>query len=103
MVYMNGIQLLNCICEDTRFGILELLQKNKEMSVNELASKLKKDQPLISHHLKALKQCNIVKSKENGKMTMYSVSNKDIANLIDDITKASEKMAVCCSDMVCNC
>jgi ArsR family transcriptional regulator, arsenate/arsenite/antimonite-responsive transcriptional repressor len=83
--------------------MLEILQKNKEMSVNELAAKLKKDQPLVSHHLKALKQCNIVKSRENGKMTMYSVANKDIANLINDITKASEKMALCCSNTVCNC
>lgn len=103
MVDMKGIELLKCICEETRFGMLVLLQKNKEMSVNELTSKLKRDQPLISHHLKALKQCNIIKSRENGKMTMYSVSNKDIANLINDITKASEKMAMCCTDAACKC
>jgi ArsR family transcriptional regulator, arsenate/arsenite/antimonite-responsive transcriptional repressor len=103
MVYMNSIELLKCICEETRFSMLELLQKNKEMSVNDLASKLKRDQPLISHHLRALKQCNLVKSKENGKMTMYSVANKDIANLINDITKAGQKMAVCCSDAACSC
>lgn len=40
---MNGLTLLKCICEDTRFNILELLQKNKEMSVNELVLKLKKE------------------------------------------------------------
>ena len=26
---MNGVNLLKCICDDTRFEILELLQENK--------------------------------------------------------------------------
>ncbi len=100
---MNGLSLLKCICEDTRFNILELLQKNKEMSVNEIVLKLKKDQPLVSHHLKALRQCKIVNSKENGKSTMYFISNKEISNLIKEIVKAGEKIAVKCEDPICSC
>ena len=100
---MNGLTLLKCICEDTRFNILELLQKNKEMSVNELVLKLKKDQPLVSHHLKSLKQCKIVSSKENGKSTMYFISNKEISNLIKEIVKAGDKIAIKCEDPVCSC
>ncbi|HET8720352.1 MAG TPA: metalloregulator ArsR/SmtB family transcription factor [Candidatus Nitrosotenuis sp.] len=93
--------LLKCICEETRFNILEILQKNSEMSVNDLATKLKKDQPLISHHLRALKECNIVKSRENGKMTMYSIASKDLAKLVSDITKASERLVTCCESSTC--
>ena len=100
---MNGMTLLKCICEDTRFNILDLLQKNKEMSVNDLVLKLKKDQPLISHHLKALKQCKIVNSKENGKSTMYFISNKEISRLINDIVKTGEKMVTICEDPCCSC
>jgi len=100
---MNGLVLLKCICEDTRFNILELLQKNKEMSVNELVLKLKKDQPLISHHLRSLKQCKIVNSKENGKSTIYFISNKEISNLIKEIVKAGDKIAVKCEDPSCSC
>jgi ArsR family transcriptional regulator len=100
---MNGLVLLKCICEDTRFNILELLQKNKEMSVNELVLKLKKDQPLISHHLKSLRQCKIVNSKESGKSTIYFISNKEISNLIKKIVKAGDKIAVKCEDPSCSC
>jgi DNA-binding transcriptional ArsR family regulator len=100
---MNGLTLLKCICEETRFNILELLQKNKEMSVNDLVSRLKKDQPLVSHHLKALKQCKIVNSEENGKSTMYFISNKEISRLISDIVKTGEKIAVICEDPSCSC
>ena len=100
---MNGLTLLKCICEDTRFNILELLQENKGMSVNELVLKLKKDQPLVSHHLKSLKQCKIVSSKESGKSTMYFISNKEISNLIKEIVKAGDKIAVKCEDPLCRC
>ena len=100
---MNGLDLLKCICEHTRFNILELLQKNKEMSVNELVLKLKKDQPLVSHHLKSLRQCKIVNSKENGKSTIYFISNKEISNLIKEIVKAGDKIAVKCEEPSCSC
>ena len=100
---MNGLVLLKCICEDTRFNILELLQKNKEMSVNELVLKLKKDQPLVSHHLKSLRRCKIVNSKESGKSTIYFISNKEISNLIKEIVKAGDKIAVKCEDPSCSC
>ncbi|CAE6492893.1 MAG: metalloregulator ArsR/SmtB family transcription factor [Candidatus Nitrosotenuis sp.] len=99
---MNGITLLKCICEETRFNILELLQKNNEMSVNDLVMKLKKDQPLVSHHLRLLKECGIVTASERGKMTMYAIANKDISRMISDIVKTSEKMAtVCCETPGC--
>jgi DNA-binding transcriptional ArsR family regulator len=98
---MNGIVFLKCICDETRFKMLGLLQKNKELCVNDLVSVLKKDQPLISHHLKSLKQCGMIRSRENGKMTMYSIANKEISRLIHDITMASEKIAVICKDPAC--
>ena len=68
---MNGAALLKCICDETRFEILELLQKDDELCVNDFVEELKKDQPLVSHHLKTLKQCGIVKSRNEGKKTMY--------------------------------
>lgn len=100
---MNGLTLLKCICEDTRFNILELLQKNKEMSVNDIVLEIKKDQPLVSHHLRSLKQCKIISSKENGKSTMYFISNREISNLIKEIVKAGNKIAIKCEDPMCSC
>lgn len=98
---MNATLLLKCICEDTRFSILELLQKNNEMSVNDLVAKLKKDQPLVSHHLRALKECNLLKTRDSGKMTMYSIASKDVSKLISDIIKTSQKMISCCEMSNC--
>lgn len=98
---MNGLTLLRCICDETRFRILELLRKNREMCVNDLASELKRGQPLVSHHLRALKECGIIRARENGKMTMYSISNKEISRLINDVTDAGEKISKICKDPAC--
>ena len=98
---MNGINLLKCICDETRFNILELLQKNKEMCVKDFVEKLGKEQPLISHHLKTLKKCGIVKSRDEGKRAIYAISNKQLLELISNITKTSKKIPVLCSDDNC--
>ena len=98
---MNGINLLKCICDDTRFEILEMLQNDKELCVNDFVKKIKKDQPLISHHLKTLKKCGIVKSRNEGKKAMYSISNQQLSGLISNITKVSEKIPVLCNDKNC--
>ncbi len=98
---MNGLSLLKCICDETRFEILELLQKDSELCVNDFVEKLKKDQPLISHHLKTLKKCGIVKSRDEGKKAMYAISNKQLSELISNVTKTSNRIPVLCSDNDC--
>ena len=95
---MNGVSLLKCICDDTRFEILELLHKNKELCVNDFVEKLEKDQPLVSHHLKTLKKCGIVKSRDEGKKAMYAISNNQLSELIANVVKTSKKISVLCSD-----
>ena len=98
---MKGVNLLKCICDETRFDILDLLQKNKELCVSDFVDELKKDQPLISHHLKTLKQCGIVKSREDGKKAMYKISNNQLSELITNITMACKKIPVLCNDKTC--
>lgn len=98
---MNGVSLLKCICDETRYEILELLQKNKELCVNDFVEKLEKGQPLVSHHLKTLKKCGIVKSRDEGKKAMYMISSSQLSELILNITKTSKKIPVLCSDDKC--
>ena len=98
---MNGVTLLRCICDDTRFEILELLEERREMCVNDFVSIMKKEQPLISHHLKTLKRCGIVRSKADGKKMMYRISNRQLLNLITGVTQASKKIPILCDDKYC--
>jgi len=74
-----------------------MLQKNKELCVSDIVERTKKDQPLISHHLKTLKTCGIVKSRDEGKKALYSISNNQLSELISNITKASKKIPILCN------
>jgi len=98
---MNGVDLLKCISDKTRFEILELLQKNKELCVNDLVERLEIHQPLVSHHLKTLRQCGIVKSRDIGKKSMYAITSEQLSELISNVTETSKKMPVLCSDDKC--
>jgi DNA-binding transcriptional ArsR family regulator len=98
---MDGVSLLKCICDKTRFEILDLLQKNGELCVNDLVKELEKNQPLVSHHLKILKKRGIVKSRDQGKKSMYAISNDQLSELISNVTKTSKKIPVLCSDDKC--
>ena len=86
---MNGVSLLRCICDETRFEILELLQKNKELCVNDFVEKLEKDQPLVSHHLKTLKKCGIVKSRDEGKNVKVEVIMREekLQDVVEEISR----------------
>ncbi|MDX1596551.1 MAG: metalloregulator ArsR/SmtB family transcription factor [Nitrosopumilaceae archaeon] len=98
---MNGVNLLKCICDETRFEILELLERKKELCVSDFVNNMKKDQPLISHHLKTLKQCGIVKSRSEGKKMMYEISNSQLRELIVNVKQASKKIPSLCKDSCC--
>ena len=98
---MNGIGLLRCICDETRFEILGLLQRDGELCVGDLARETGKGQPLISHHLKRLKECGIVMSRDEGRRAVYAISGRRLARLVADITRASKEIPGMCSDRGC--
>ena len=63
-------RFLRCIGEPTRLQMLKLLAAG-ERCVGELASLIGKEQSLVSHHLKALKDCNIVKERQEAQKVYY--------------------------------
>lgn len=56
-----------------RIDVISSLE-NKPKSVSELSNELKIEQSKLSHALKELKNCNIVKAKKKGKQRIYSLS-----------------------------
>ena len=64
----------NCfkkLASQPRLDILEYL-KEREANVVELTEHLKIKQPSVSHHLKILSDYGFVKSKKDGRETVYS-------------------------------
>lgn len=97
---MDGIMLLRCICDETRFSILERLSGGR-MSVGEIAGALGRDQPLVSHHLKVLKDCGIVSDRPAGRRVLYGISSRRLARLIVQIQEAGDEISDICDGVCC--
>jgi DNA-binding transcriptional ArsR family regulator len=74
-------RFLKCISEPTRLQIVKLLA-NGEKCVNDIVDALGREQPLISHHLKALKICGIVLPEDRAQKTFYHLRDLRIAELV---------------------
>lgn len=86
--------------DETRFSILQHIGSG-ELSVGEIAGMVRRDQPLVSHHLKILKERGIVSCTVRGRRSIYSVSSPRLASLIRDIAEAGEQMDELCAEACC--
>jgi DNA-binding transcriptional ArsR family regulator len=87
-------RFLRCIGEPTRLQILKLLAKG-ERCVGELTCVLSKEQSLISHHLRALKECNIVKERQEAQKVYYKLTDARLARLIPDSEALMKELSLC--------
>ena len=88
---MKTNTLLKCIVDDNRRNILKFLGK-QEKCVCEIVEYLNLEQSLISHHLQILKECELLKSRQDGKNILYKITNQKINNVIKQIDEISSKI-----------
>ncbi len=76
-------QIFKALSDATRLKILQMIYL-KEMCVYDIYKKLEISQPAVSHHLKILKQADLVQANKKGKWVIYSVNDKqsDLHQLI---------------------
>lgn len=76
------------LCDGTRLRILWLLCHSEEC-VNNIAKAVDMSAPAVSHHLKILRQANIISAKRIGKEIHYRLADnleaKLVHKMIDDI------------------
>jgi len=71
-------EFLKIIAEENRLQIICMLNKG-ERCVCEIWKYLDLPQNLISHHLKVLKDFELIKSKKEGTKVIYSINKKQLA------------------------
>lgn len=77
---------LNALSEPNRLAILSFL-KDGEKCACEIHPKLKLPQNLSSHHLKVLKDLDLLKSRRDGNKIIYSRNEELIKNYQSELTK----------------
>jgi len=94
--YMDDLKKLQLIFQTlsdyNRLGIIRFICE-KERSVGEIVKTTKLSQPLVSHHLRVLKENGILETKRNGPFIFYYIRDKkilDAINLFIDLFKNSD-------------
>jgi len=86
---------MNCISYEYFFGnfsnrtklrIIMSLRK-RPLSVSELSKLLGEEQSKISHSLKKLARCNILKMKQEGKRRIYSLNKETVMPMLSLVDK----------------
>lgn len=72
-------QILEAIGNEDRLLILDTLRE-KDRSLCELEVVLQKTQPAVSHHIKILEECRLIKGVKHGKFTHYSIVGQEFDN-----------------------
>ena len=81
-VAADGGQLLKLVGESLRWEIVRRLAV-EDLCTCHLVGDLDAAQPLISHHLKVLRQAGVVRSEKVGAFTYYVLEREVIAQLAD--------------------
>ncbi|MCK4676511.1 MAG: helix-turn-helix transcriptional regulator [Bacteroidales bacterium] len=81
---------LRAIAHPMRIAIIDLLEKNKKMSVTEIYRNLGIEQASASHHLNILKIKGVLVSKRDGKKIFYSIRNEALSEIIHCINRCGD-------------
>jgi len=73
-------ELFRVMGDPTRLTIINALLLS-EMCVCDLAALLEMTQPAVSHHLKVLRQAQLVKYRRDGKVVYYALDDEHVRNL----------------------
>ena len=71
-------QMFNGLADETRVKIVKLLAKG-EFTVDELVEFLGTAQSTTSHHLRVLKEANLIKGEKRGRNIYYSLVSPEVA------------------------
>ncbi len=69
------------LSDTTRVRLLSMLAVS-DLCVCEMADLLGMSQPAVSHHLRILRQCDVVRFRKWGQRTMYYLSDNEIGETI---------------------
>ena len=96
-------QTFHALADQKRLAIVALLLRG-ERCVCDLTDVVGSKQPLLSFHLKILREVNLVNRRRRGKWMYYSLNYETIENIkatIDSVADGREHFETCCCESIC--
>lgn len=85
LAYLSRI--FKALADPTRQQILELLRRNEEMTVSDIAANFRLAQPTISQHLKVLTYAEALKTRKDGQRVFYRICNVKMYDAMETFLK----------------
>ena len=86
----RGASLAGALADPTRLALASTLLHADELCVCDLSWILERPQALVSHHARLLRERGLVRSRRDGKMVLYSLTDTGRDLLASVLTLASE-------------
>jgi ArsR family transcriptional regulator len=83
----QSTEILRAVAHPMRLAIIELLHDGKQLSVTEIYEALDLEQAVASHHLRILKDRDVVQVRRDGKSSLYSLTNEDFYRIYEILMK----------------
>lgn len=88
---LKWLKFFKAACDSHRQHILTLINNHKTINASQINSKIKLSQPTVSHHLKILKEANLITAEKKGKEVFYTINKKNIKNCCTNFSKKFSK------------
>lgn len=82
----NCTDALRAVAHPLRIEIIRILYVQKEMTVSEIFEFLNIEQAIASHHLRILRDQDIVEVRRDGKNSIYYLTNDKFYEIVEIIT-----------------
>ena len=78
---VDAAAIFSHLSDTTRVRLLSMLVVS-DMCVCEMADLLGMSQPAVSHHLRILRQCDVIRFRKWGQRTVYYISDNEIGDKV---------------------
>ena len=78
---VDAAAIFSHLSDTTRVRLLSMLVFS-DMCVCEMADLLGMSQPAVSHHLRILRQCDVIRFRKWGQRTVYYISDNEIGDRV---------------------
>lgn len=92
-------RIFKVLGDPNRLSLVLSIGKNSR-SVTEIINTTGLSQTLVSFHLKALRTAAIVKTERDGPFIYYSLSDKTLVDILDDLSQTADSLEPAESQMI---
>ena len=101
--YTENVGLFKAFADKNRLMIVDMLSCG-ELCACMILAKLKITQPTLSHHMRILCECGLVKGRREGNWIYYTLDEKKVQNFKDFLcTITTDKEDCICKGVEYNC